>query len=416
MMVHASRAERAFALLRLALRNVFRHAWRSAMTLAAIGFGVAAIILAGGFVRDMYKKLGESIIHSQTGHVQIARPTFFGEGSRSPERHLIADLSSLEASLSKETAVKVVTARLIFGGLLSNGRTDLPIAGEGIEPGKERELMTSSTIVEGRMLSSRDTSGVVVGEGLAKALKLRAGDSATLLSGTVDGAMNTIEVEVVGIFRSFSRDYDSHAVKVTLQAAQELMATPSANVVVLLLNDTRDTDPVLSHLGRLTAASGLTARTWQQLSPFYESTVQLYDRQFGVLMLIILLLVALGVANTVNLAVLERLSEFGTMRAMGNRGTYVAKLVMTECALLGAIGAIAGTLIGIALAVLISAIGIPMPPPPNSNIGYTAAIEIVQGVVLQAASVGFLATTLAGAIPALRARAIPIVNALQQSV
>ena len=415
MRMEASRAERAVALLRLAFRNVFRHPARSAMTLAAIAFGVAALIVTGGFVQDMYAKLGESVIHSQSGHLQIARPAFFGEGSRSPERHLIQNAAAVETSLAKQPGVREVTARLTFVGLLSNGRTDHPIAGEGIEPEKEKALMTFSTIVEGRMLSSRDTGGIVLGEGLARALKLRPGDAATLLAGTVDGAMNSIEVEVVGIFRTFSRDYDLHAVKVPLPAAQELMATRDANVAVLLLNETRDTERVRSDLTRSISQNGLTARTWKELSPFYEATVQLYDRQFGVLTLIILLLVALGVANTVNLAVFERLGEFGTMRAMGNRGSHIARLVMTECALLGMIGATGGAIVGIGLALLISAIGIPMPPPPNSNSGYTAAIEIVPLVAIQATAVGFIATTLAGVIPAIRARGISIVEALQQT-
>ena len=58
-------------LLKLALRNMLRQKVRSGMTLAAIVFGVTGLILAGGFVQDIFIQLGEAIIHSQTGHIQI---------------------------------------------------------------------------------------------------------------------------------------------------------------------------------------------------------------------------------------------------------------------------------------------------------------------------------------------------------
>src|SRR5690606_12024549 len=81
---------------------------------------------------------------------------------------------------------------------------------------------------------------------------------------------------------------------------------------------------------------GLELRTWKQINDFYEKTVALYDRQFGVLRLIVLLMMLLAVANSVNMTVLERTAEFGTMRAVGRRGSDVFRLVLVENLLLGA--------------------------------------------------------------------------------
>lgn len=71
-------------LIRLALRNVFRQTVRTAMTLAAIVFGVAGLIVSGGFIQDIFVQLGEAIIHSQTGHVQVFRKDFVELGTRHP--------------------------------------------------------------------------------------------------------------------------------------------------------------------------------------------------------------------------------------------------------------------------------------------------------------------------------------------
>jgi putative ABC transport system permease protein len=184
----------------------------------------------------------------------------------------------------------------------------------------------------------------------------------------------------------------------------------------MLLADSSLTDAVSALVQTRMSPLGLAVKTWKELNDFYANTVQLYDRQFAVLNVIILFMVALGVSNAVNMAEFERFSEFGTMRAMGNRGGSIVRLIMTESLLLGLIGAGAGVALGAGLALAISATGIPMPPPPNSNSGYTARIELVPLVFAQAAGVGLLATVVAALIPALRARRISVVDALRQAV
>ena len=93
---------------------------------------------------------------------------------------------------------------------------------------------------------------------------------------------------------------------------------------------------------------------------FYDKTLKLYDRQFGVLRLIILLMVLLSVANSVNMTLFERTREFGTLLALGDKPRTVFQLIVMESALLGAFGAGMGIVVGCAAALVISAIGIPM--------------------------------------------------------
>ena len=58
--------------LKLAIRNVFRNRRRTLITLAAMGFGAAAIIVFGGFVHSIYFGVRESTIRSQVGHLHAA--------------------------------------------------------------------------------------------------------------------------------------------------------------------------------------------------------------------------------------------------------------------------------------------------------------------------------------------------------
>lgn len=397
-----------------ALRNVFRHRVRSAATLAAISLGVAGLILAGGFVQDIFVQLGEAVIHSQSGHIQIVREGYREGRMRSPESYLIDQPDQIKQELAEQPGVQLVLFRLGFTGVINNGKRDLGIVGEGVEASAEAKLGTYLKYIEGRALADSDKDGIVLGQGVARSLGLKSGDRVNLVISLAQGAVNTLDFEVIGVFQSFSKDFDARAVRIPLSAARNLMDNNSAHLMVLVLDKTEDTDLVLASLQEKLGRQGYELASWRELSDFYDKTLQLYDRQFGVLRLIILLMVLLSVANSVNMTLFERTREFGTLLALGDRPGTVFKLIMTESALLGLIGAGLGMTLGCLAAWIISAIGIPMPPPPNANIGYTAFIRLVPLDVLTAGVIGFVATCLAAVMPARRVSRMQVVDALRQ--
>lgn len=403
-------------MINLALRNVIRKKTHTALTLAAVICGVTGLILAGGWINDIFTQLGEALIHSQSGHLQVYRQGFYAAGSRSPEKYLIENSKEVTKRIAGAREVDTVMARLNFSGLLNNGRSDMPVVGEGVEPDKEARLGSFVLITKGRRLTSKDTFGIEVGQGLANALKLSPGDSVNIVANTLEGALNNLEFEVVGTFQSFSSDYDARAIKIPLAAAQELIATKGVNALVISLKNTSDTDRIHREFKNWMTAANLEVKTWVELNDFYEKTVDLYRRQFGVLQLIILFMVLLGVANSVNMSVFERVGEFGTMMSLGNQSGQVFRLILTESVLLGLMGSIIGVALGVMLALGISAVGIPMPPPPNANIGYTARIQVIPAVVLLAFIIGLTATVLAAILPARRVSRTPIVDALRQNI
>ena len=104
------------------------------------------------------------------------------------------------------------------------------------------------------------------------------------------------------------------------------------------------------------------------------------------------------------------------MLALGDRPSTVFRLIMTENALLGMSGAVLGVIVGSVVALVISLVGIPMPPPPNANVGYTAFIRLVPLDVVAAGAIGMAATILAAILPARRSAQLVVVDALRQGV
>jgi len=403
-------------MLKLAFRNLFRQRLRTAITLVAVAFGVTMLILSGGFVEDMFNQLRESTIHSRLGHIQIYKAGYPERGRSDPFHYLIQNPEPLEAQLAAVHHVLRVMTRLQFSAVLNNGRTDLPVEGAGVEADKERELGSAVTWVAGGPLSDKDVDGIVLGEGVAKALRLKPGDQATLMLTTPDGALNSQYFNVVGIFRTVGKDYDDHAVQIGLAAAQDLLAVPAVHSIVLLLDDTRATAAVAASIKSLLPAQQFEVKTWPELADFYDKTVQLYQRYFGVMRFIILVMVLLGVLNSIVLSIYERTGEFGTLLALGNRGTELFRLILLENGLLGLFGCAAGAVLGVVLAKFISAIGIPMPPPPNMSSGYTALIRVVPSVVFTSMATGYCATLAAALVVARRVVRLPIVDALRHNI
>ena len=403
-------------LLALALRNLFRHRSRTFATLFAIALGVASMILAGGFVKDVLIQLGEATIHSQTGHIQLATPAYWASRSHTSDSLMFENPAAIKQALTTLLGIEQIVSRVNFVGMISNGKRDLAILGEGIEARGEEKIGSFIHYIEGRPLAQTDSNGMVIGQGIARSLNLQVGDSATLILSLSQGAINTIDFQIVGIFQSFSKEFDARAIRIPLSATQELLDTKSAHLLVLTLNQTKETDSVAKAIRTSLKDQDLSVKTWREISDFYEKTVQLYDAQFGVLRLIIFLMVLLSVANSINMTLYERTREFGTLLALGNRPQTVFELIMIETVLLGLIGAALGMAAGCIIAYVISAIGIPMPPPPNSNLGYTALIRLEPIPILTSGAIGLCATVFAALYPAHRATKINIVDALRHGV
>ncbi|MBK7353497.1 MAG: ABC transporter permease [Nitrosomonas sp.] len=403
-------------MLKLAARNLYRQVTHSLMTLIAIMSGVISIIIVSGWINDIFVQLGEALIQSQTGHIQVYKRGYYELGTRFPEKYLIPSPDHIKQVMSGTPITGKIMGRLYFSGLLNNGHNDFPITGEGIEPELESASFGNYVqIVSGRMLTDNDQFGIMLGQGIASMLGLTPDDHVTILTNTLDGTLNSLDFKVIGIFQSYSNDYDARAVKIPLTAAQMLINSEGINVIVVSLTNTKQTATMATLLKSQLSGLDLDLRTWQELSDYYEKTVLLYESQFKILQWIILIMVTLSVFNSVSMSIFERVGEFGTMMALGNRSSQVYQLIISENLILGLVGSIVGVGLALLLAFIISAIGVPMPPPPNASVGYIAQIQIIPFDILIAVVIGLGATLLATIYPARKVTQIKIVDALRQN-
>ena len=400
--------------IRLALRNILRQRRRSAIAIAAIGFGIVSMMLAAGYIEWIFEANREGVTLTQLGHIQVTRPGYHEGGKADPFAFLLPDQSAALTALRQRPEVKTVVPRLGFNGLISHEDSTLSFIGEGIDA--DLDPSTQQLIVmDGELLSAADPNGILLGIGLAANLGVNTGDTIVLLTNTATGGINAIEGRVRGLVSTSMKAFDDSMLRVNIAVARELLRTPGAHVWITTLNHTDLTDRAMRGLAGDAALEQYEVTPWTKLADFYNKTVELLTRQIGVVKLIIGVIIILSISNTMTMSVLERTVEIGTSMALGVRRRRVLRLFLTEGVLLGAIGGAAGVAIGYTAALIISYFGIPMPPAPGMSIGFTAEIRITAAIVRDALLLAVLTTLLASIYPAWRASRLVIVDALRHN-
>ena len=403
--------------LKIALRNVFRNKRRSGLTLLAIVFGSVAIIVFGGYVEQAYVGLRETTINSQLGHIQIFRKGYAEHAKREPEGYLLdpGTVDKIKDILDGIPEVQVVATRLNFSGLLSNGAMSAGVFGIGMEAELEAEMSSGLTIIKGEDLFEDQEDATLLGEGLADTMEVEPGDILTLLSSTADGAINALDVTVSGIFNTYAKEYDDRAMRMNLPHTKMLLYTDEVTKVVVLLKDTSFTETTASLLKSSLAEAELEVeiKTWRELADFYHSVKMMFGSLFGFIQIIVVVIVVLGIANTMMMTVMERTSEIGTIRALGTKRRDVMRLFLLEGLVIGILGGVLGVLAGVGAAELISAMEIMMPPPPGASKGYSININIVPEVLFQSFVLAGVAALCSSIYPAFKASRMRIVDALR---
>ncbi|HEX6735236.1 MAG TPA: FtsX-like permease family protein [Azonexus sp.] len=399
--------------LQLALRNLARNRNRTLVAMLTVAGGVIAFLLAGGFINWVFDDMREATIRSQLGHIQIVRPGYFEKGIADPYAFLLPGTSSEEERLRTTTGVATVTPRLAFSGLASFEDVTVGFSGEGIDPVRERPISTRITIKEGRDLQAIDEATAIVGEGLARTLGVKPGDTIVLLATAANGSANAIEVTVAGTFFTIYKDYDDTALRLPIPLARKLMRVDGATTWVTLLERTETTAATVDTLRAGLPRDSFQVIPWTELADFYNKVVVLFSKQVDVVKIIIGLIIILTISNTQTMSVLERTTEIGTTLAIGLRSSEVLRLFLLEGALIGIVGGVLGIALGYLLAAGISAIGIPMPPPPGMARGYTGQILISSPLAIDAMLLALATTLIASIMPAWKASRMNIVDALR---
>ena len=402
-------------MLELGLRNIFRHRTRSAVALSAIAFSTIALMLSAGFVEWIFWAMRQAATEAGMGHVRVMRPGFLEEGTADPFAFLMPQKSKEFAGIEATAHVKAIAPRLAFAGLVSKSETTLAFVGTGIDADREAVVSKNLAFDAGENLASGTRDAVILGRGLARQLGASVGDTVVLLVNARGGGVNAVEAKVRGIFATQIKAADDVGLRIPIAMAQKLLRVSGAHEWVVLLDDPDRVDETVRQVASQLDAKRFKAVPWYDLADFYNKTVQLLTSQMGVVRFIVGIIIVLGISNMLVMNVMERTGEIGTLMAIGSRRGRIVALFVSEGFFLALIGGVAGISLAFVLARVISAVGIPMPPPPGRSVGYSAEILLTWSSCLVAFLVTFGTTLLASVYPAWKASRLVIVDALRHN-
>jgi putative ABC transport system permease protein len=405
----------ARAVLPVALVNVLRQRRRTAAGTVAVTFGVVAFLLAGGFIEWIYWAMREGTIKANIGHIQVVRPGYFKSGMSDPFGFLLPRESAELQAIRQLQHVVLVSPRISFSGLISLGDATVSYIADGVDPAGEQLLSADLIIAQGKGLDPSDPTGAILGVGLAKSIGAKVGDKVVVLANTRSGGVNAVEVTVRGTFISATKAYDDTALRLPLSHAEKLLKVSGAHRWVFLLDETQNTDAVVASVRAALKGKQFEVVPWIELADFYTKTVTLFSKQVTLMQFIIAAIIVLSITNTMMMNVMERTGEIGTAMALGLPRRGVLLGFMAEGVLLGVIGAMVGLALGVLLAMLISSIGIPMPPPPGLSRAFIGEILITPGLMADAVVLAFGTTLVASFYPAWKASRLIIVDALRRN-
>ncbi|MES2325424.1 MAG: FtsX-like permease family protein [Pseudomonadota bacterium] len=456
--------------LPLALRNLMRNRRRSSATLLAMGIGLSAILIFGGYSRNVILSMQTAKVQYH-GHLQVQHKNYFLYGSGDPAAFGIPDYQRIVERIKRDPELQpmlsVVTPKLQLTGIAGNfsaGVSRNVIAtGMLIEDQNKMLLWNDYGNSSAHPLALMGTAGdaVVIGTGVARVLQLceqlkvtgcEASTAAAPAPGTqlpddiaalsasekpaaaavgetrvemlvanTHGAPNVASLNVVKAENQGLKEFDDVFVAMHLPQAQRLIygnGPPQVTAIMIQLRHTSQMPAASARLNQLLATEfkdlPLEIQDYETLNPIYGQTIGFFGSVFNFIAALIGVIVLFTIGNTMSMAVVERTIEIGTLRAMGLRRSKIRQLFMCEGVLLGVLGTALGVLAALAIAFLINHSGMSWVPP-----GYVDAYPVIVRIwgelpLLFGSAIGLmLLTVFSGWWPAKRASQALIVDSLR---
>ncbi len=407
-------------LFKIAFRNVLKNRRRSLITVMAIAFGYMAVAMFKGYTHNSYEKIALGAVFLEApGHLVIFKKGYLDEGRVDPEKYLFSaeDLETVRSVLSARGDVLWSAPKLTLAGLVTNGDISTVFLADAMDPAEEARLWNffSSDRFEFQptLLPTDDPAAAFLAPKLAGLLDLSPGDTAVLMTTTLYGQMNAVDIDVAGTVPTISDAMDDKFIKLPLGLARQLYDFDGADRVCVLLRDRGGTDRVRAELAEALAQAGLPVdiRTWAELSLYYQKVRNYLDVVFLFLFSIVMIIVVMGTFNTMSMAVFERFREVGTLRAIGLKPRRVVQMFALEGAILGAAGSAAGMLLALAGYALLRVARLSYQPPGIAG-RVTVEVDLVPDVLGLTLLFFTALAVLAATLPARRAARASIVDAL----
>jgi len=344
-------------IMNIAWRNVFRHTRRTIITAAAISVGLSSMIFMNTMMNGADKMASRNIIDFETSHIEIFAKGYYREEGVFPLDTTIENPATITAKMREISGIKGITERVKFQARISNGIDELPVLGMGVDIYNDNRIFRiGESIAAGTYL--QDEGDVLIGENLASDMALDIGSYITIITRDRNGTYNAFDLTVSGIINTGHPLFDRNMAIISLTQAQDLLALgQGVTEICIRANDENNLVPLKERISSA-IGNGYEAFTWKEMNAaIFEISGFKRAGQF-MIALVVVIIAAVGIVNTMLMAVMERIPEIGTLKAMGFSNKGIVKMFIYEGGIIGIFGSLLGCLFGFLISLYLVHVGL----------------------------------------------------------
>lgn len=331
----------------LAWRNIWRNRRRTLITLFSIAFGVFLAVMFTGIGDSTY---GQMIDHSARlggGHVVVQHPEYAETPSL---KRSLQGTDALRARAEADPDVTRVVPRVSGAAMLSTSTGSVGAMLLGIDPKAEDRdtLGIIDALAEGEFFADADDKGIILGSTLAENIGVKLGKKVVFTVTDKHGEISSGLARVTGIVNTGSPTIDGGICLLPIDSLRTILAYDADELTQLAVyvDGHRNSAAVAGRLREGGPERETTAiLTWDEAQPDLAGFISMKTSSTIILELIITVLIAAGIFNTLFVSVMERLREFGIMAAIGFSSGQLFALVLWESLWLALCGLLAGVLV-----------------------------------------------------------------------
>lgn len=323
-------------ILKFAYRNLWRSPKRTFIMLLSLSLGTSFIIWDLNFANSGSKEIMKEFLGQYAGLYQITHSDYY---DKTTHRKFNIYKTMSDEDVEKKNLLKVSTPRVTAPVFVSGSKKTLGVLLTGLDVEKELKLTTlSHTLKNGRFLNPTGDREIILGKKLAQRIDAKIGDEIVAIGQAVDGSVANDLFTVVGLLDFGGGDLEEALAFTQLHSSQDFLALPRDRYHQLVNFDMKtETRPVLKKL---------KVTNWTEILPEVGVSVKFIDNFTWIVSVIIVLVISLGLANTLMITFFEREQEFQSLNIIGAKTSWITLALMFEVFMMGSLAILIGTLIG----------------------------------------------------------------------
>ena len=362
-------------MIRFLSKGLMRDRTRSFFPLLVISLTVALVVFGSGFMRGVMNSMLLDTAVMLTGHEKIVTRAYNEESELMPNDLALLGSGELIEKLEIEYPGFFWTPRITFAGLLDvpdkkgETKTQGPVIAMGIdffsEESRQVEIWElKKSLTEGD-LPSRSNDAINSSK-LADQLNVSIGEKVTFIGSTMDNAFATYNFYVTGTFNLRKGQTDRQMMLVDISGARNALDMNNAASAIfgfyhdLYYDDQKTVDLRTSFNATNSDSSDMFSPIMLALRDGNQmgSMVDISNAMLAIMGSIFLIVVMVVLWNMGLMNGLRRYGEVGLRLAIGEPKGHVYRSLITEALIIGIVGTILGTGIGIAITYYVQVNGI----------------------------------------------------------